>query len=87
MGTKIRIKKAERAVMLIRKTKYGEMHYMDLMDTLDLSDSAYYLLKKYMFFKFPEWVKYDKDTKMWSVVNPLDILPQKTIEVSKEIEN
>jgi len=80
MGKISRIKKSTKMVMIIRNSQNGEIHYMDLMDILDVSESTYYNLKKYVEHKHSDWVKYDKNLKCWRVVNEAYILPQKTME-------
>jgi len=86
LGKTGRLKNGQKAIILIRKSLNGEMHPIDLMDEMDISESSYYALKKYLEFKFPEWVKYDKNKKMWCVVNEAYILPQKTLEQVTEVE-
>lgn len=85
VGKTGRLKNGQKAILLIRKSLHGEMHPIDLMDAMDISESSYYALKKYLEFKFPDWVKYDKRKKMWCVVNSAYILPQKTLEESTEV--
>ncbi len=80
MGKTGRLRNGQKAIMIIRKSLNGEIHPIDLMDEMDISESSYYALKKYLEFKFPDWVKYDKVKKMWCVVNEAYILPQKTLE-------
>ena len=85
VGKTGRLKNGQKAILLIRKSLNGEMHPIDLMDAMDISESSYYALKKYLEFKFNDWVKYDKAKKMWCVVNEAYILPQKTLEESTKV--
>lgn len=80
MGKTTRMKKATKMVLIIRKSQNGEIHYLDLMDELDVSESVYYNLKKYVEHRHSDWVKYVKSVKCWRVVNEAYILPQKTLE-------
>lgn len=86
MGKTGRLKNAQKAIILIRKSLNGQIHPMELMDEMDISDSGYYALKKYLEYKFPDWVKYDKSKKMWCVVNEAYILPQKTLDEPIKLE-
>lgn len=86
MGKTGRLKNAQKAIMLIRKSLNGQMHPLDLMDEMDISESGYYALKKYLEHKFDDWVKFDKKLKMWCVVNDAYIIPQKTLDESIKLE-
>ena len=86
VGKTGRLRNGQKAIIIIRKSLNGEIHPIDLMDAMDISESGYYSLKKYLEFKFPDWVRYDKRKKTWCVVNEAYILPQKTLEQVTEIK-
>jgi len=86
MGKTGRLRNAQKAIKLIQKSPNGQMAPMGLMDEMDISESGYYQLKKYLEYKFQDWVIYDKRIKMWCMVNETLVMPQKTLEEEIKVE-
>ncbi len=57
----------------------GDIHGYDLLDEAGISINQYNVIKPYFTMRFAEWVKYDKATKMWSLVASAQV-EQKQLE-------